>query len=101
MAVDGTESARADRGEEERKYDVKTSRYVRRESVLSGRNILRCIYNNAGSIVGMADELRSWIRTCNYDIVAMSETWLKEGLDWKFNHPGFRYFRRDRTGRGG
>ena len=41
--------------------------------------------------------------TRNLDVVAVTETWLKEGQDWQLNIPGYKCFRRDRGGtkRGG
>ncbi|XP_059826924.1 uncharacterized protein LOC132394603 [Hypanus sabinus] len=64
---------------------------------------LKCIYFNARSIVRKVDELKAWIDTWNYDVVAISETWLQEGCDWQLNIPGFSCFRCDRVGgaRGG
>ena len=47
------------------------------------------------------DELKAWIDTWNYDVVAISETWLQEGCDWQLNIPGFSCFRCDRIGGGG
>ncbi|PLS49478.1 hypothetical protein CYV29_15670, partial [Carnobacterium maltaromaticum] len=68
-----------------------------------GTGGLRCICFNARSVVGKADELRAWISTWEYDVIAITETWLREGHDWQLNIPGYRCFRRDREGgkRGG
>ena len=37
------------------------------------------------------------------EVVAVTESWLKEGQDWQLNVPGYKCFRRDRGGslRGG
>jgi len=51
---------------------------------------LKCICFNARSVTGKADELRAWISTWNYDVVAITETWLREGKDWQLNVPGNR-----------
>ena len=41
--------------------------------------------------------------TWDWDIIGITETWLREGQDWQLNVPGYRYYRKDRTGgkRGG
>ena len=100
MQGDGNQSARADSGAGVKINDVNSScKITNRRVVCRGNNLLRCVYFNARSIVGKADELRAWIDTWNYDIIAISETWLQEGQDWQLNVPGFRCFRCDR-GRG-
>lgn len=59
---------------------------------------LKCVYFNARSIRNKGDELRAWISTWNYDVVAVTETWLEEGQDWLMQVPGFRCFKRNRMG---
>lgn len=46
-------------------------------------NEWECVYFNARSNVGKADEFRAWIRDWNYNVVAKMETWLQEGHDWQ------------------
>ena len=100
MQGDGNRSSRADSGAGVKINDVNSSSKAANGKLVSGGdNLLRCIYFNARSIAGKADELRAWIDTWNYDVIAISETWLQEGQDWQLNIPGFRYFRCDR-GRG-
>jgi len=69
----------------------------------SGTSGLQCICFNARHITNKTDGLGAWISTWNYDVVAVTETWLKEGQDWQLNIPGFTCFRQDRGGckRGG
>ena len=56
------------------------------EDDLSEPGGLECICFNARSVTG------------NLDVVAVTETWLKEGQDWQLNIPGYKCFRRDRGG---
>jgi len=44
---------------------------------------LSCVCFNARNMTGMADEFKAWITTWNYDIVATTETWMKEGQQWQ------------------
>ena len=64
---------------------------------------LKCVYFNARSIRNKCDELRAWIHTWNYDVMAITETWLAPGQELILNIPGFQCFKRDREGgkRGG
>ena len=36
--------------------------------------------------------------TWDWDIIAITKTWLREGQDWQLNVPGYRCYRKDRTG---
>ncbi|WP_221627803.1 endonuclease/exonuclease/phosphatase family protein, partial [Proteus mirabilis] len=49
---------------------------------------LNCIYFNARGLTGKADELRAWLGTWDPDIIAITETWLRDGQDWQlmFQH---------------
>ena len=38
------------------------------------------------------------IGTWDWDIIAITETWLREGQDWQINVPEYRCYRKDRTG---
>jgi len=37
----------------------------------------------------------------DWDVIAITETWLREGQDWQLNVPGYRCYRKDRTGKRG
>ena len=52
---------------------------------LNGPGGLECLYFNARSGAGKTDELRALMLTRNLDVVAVTETWLKEGQDWQLN----------------
>ena len=52
------------------------------------REGLRCVYLNARSIKNKVDELMTWTMTWNFDVVAITETWLMQGQEWLLNIPG-------------
>jgi len=56
------------------------------------------MYFNASGLTGMADELRAWMGTWDWDTKAITETWVSEGQDMQLNVPGYRCDRKDRTG---
>ena len=64
---------------------------------------LNCVCFNARSVVGKTDELGALMFVRQLDVVAVTETWLREGQDWQLNVPGYKCFRCDRGGmkRGG
>ena len=64
---------------------------------------LKCVYFNARSIRNKVDELAAWISTWEFDVVAISETWIEQGQEWLLQVPGFRCFNQSRVGgrRGG
>ena len=64
---------------------------------------LNCVCFNARSVAGKTDELRALMFVRQLDVVAVTETWLREGQDWQLNVPGYKCFRCDRGGlkRGG
>lgn len=45
-----------------------------------------------------AGKLRSWIGTWDWDILAITETWLRKGQDLQLNVPWYKCHRRDRDG---
>lgn len=48
------------------------------------------------------NEFRVMFEENNFDVMMLSETWLSHGVDADgFNIPGYRFFHRDRVGRGG
>jgi hypothetical protein len=40
----------------------------------------KCFYTNASSIVNKFDEIRWRVSTANYDLIAITETWLKPDI---------------------
>jgi len=76
---------------------------LRKQGIEQGKSRLNCIYFNARGLTGKADELRTWVDTWDWDITTTTETWLREGQDRQLNVPGYRCYRKDRTGgkRGG
>ena len=44
------------------------------------KNILKCMYFNARSILNKLDELELYIKDENLDIVGVTETWLTEEI---------------------
>ena len=55
---------------------------------------LKCIYFNARSIWNKVGELAAWAGTWDFDVVAISETWIVQGQEWLLQVPGFRCFNR-------
>ena len=41
-----------------------------------GKSRLNCIYFNARGLMGKADELKAWMGPWDWDIIAITETWL-------------------------
>ena len=39
---------------------------------------------------------REWIGTWDFDVVAISETWIEQGQEWLLQVPGFRCFSQSR-----
>ena len=63
---------------------------------------LQVLYTNADGIAGKHDQLREIAHSLGSDIIAISETKLKENINNATVFPsGFNIIRRDRTGRGG
>ena len=53
---------------------------------------LKCVCFNARSIRNKVDELGAWIGTWDYDVVAITETWVEQGQEWLLEVPGYRCF---------
>ena len=64
---------------------------------------LKCVYFNARSVRSKVGELAAWVTTWDFDVVAISETWIEQGQEWLLQVPGFRCFSKLREGgkRGG
>ena len=61
------------------------------------KNILKCMYFNARSILNKLDELELYIKDENLDIVGVTETWLTEEiLTSEVSIDGYTLVRRDR-----
>ena len=57
---------------------------------------------NVNRLINKMDEIKNVIKTCQFKILAISETWLTDEIsDGEINIPDFRVFRRDRDGRRG
>lgn len=70
---------------------------IARERRELGRNVgLNCIYFNARDVTGKAEEFRAWIITCDWDVVSVTETWLREMQVWQLNVPGYMCDMQDR-----
>lgn len=41
---------------------------------------------------------RLWISKCEWDVIGVMETWLRQGQDWRHIVPGYRYYKVDRGG---
>eukprot|EP00061_Rhincodon_typus_P000009 g10035.t1 len=54
------------------------------------------LYLNARSIRNKVDELTGQIITNEYDLVAITETWLQDGHDWELSIQGYQTIRKDR-----
>ena len=54
---------------------------------------LNCVCFNAKSVTGKTDELRALMCVRQLDVVAVTETWFREGQDWQLNVPGYKCFR--------
>eukprot|EP00061_Rhincodon_typus_P000232 g10983.t1 len=55
---------------------------------------IKALYLNARSIRNKVDELMAQIIANEYDLVAITETWLQDGHDWELNIQGYRLFGR-------
>jgi len=53
---------------------------------------LKCVYFNARNIKNKVDELGAWIGTWNYDVVAITETWIEQGQEWLLEVPRFMFW---------
>jgi len=71
---------------------------VRKQGREQGKSRLNCIYYIARGLTGEGDELRAWMGTWDWDIIAIAETWRREGQDWQLNVPRYRFYEKDRTG---
>lgn len=60
---------------------------------------INCIYFNNRGLTGKADELRTWIGTCDWNVITIAETGLREGQIWQLNVSGYKCYRQDRVGR--
>ena len=66
------------------------------------KNNISVLYLNARSIRNKVNELMAQIILNDYDLVAITETWLKDGHDWELNIQGYQTIRKDRVdGKGG
>ena len=61
------------------------------------KNNIRVLYLNARSIRNKVNELMAQIIVNDYDLVAITETWLKDGHDWELNIQGYQTIRKDRV----
>jgi len=52
----------------------------------------KCVYFNARIISNKMGEFKAWIGTWNYDVVAITETWLAQGQEWLTDVPSYRCF---------
>ena len=43
---------------------------------------LKCVYFNARSVRNKVGELAAWVGTWDFDVVAISETWIEQGQEW-------------------
>lgn len=61
---------------------------------------LNCINFNARGLTRKVDELRTWIGSCDWDIIAITETRLGEGQDCEIHVPEYRgcRWRKERRG---
>ncbi len=71
---------------------------ARQENRISGREKLNIFYTNARSLNNKMEELEAKVDSEEYDIVAVSETWLKEN-NWRTGLEGYKVYRCDRKER--
>ena len=68
----------------------------------STKTSIRALYLNSRSIQNKVNELTAQIIANEYDLVAITETWLQHGDEWELNIQGYQTVRRDRQeGKGG
>ena len=69
---------------------------ARQENKISGREKLNIFYSNSRSLNNKMEELEAKVDNKEYDIVAVSETWLKEESNWRTGLEGYKVYRCDR-----
>jgi len=58
---------------------------------------LKCLYTNSCSLLSKMDELRNFVYTENFDIIAITETWANEQItDAELTLDCYVLFRNDR-----
>ena len=72
---------------------------ARQKNGISGREKLNIFYTNARSLNNKMEEFEAKVTNEEYDIVAVSETWLKENSNRRTGLEGYKEYRCDRKER--
>ena len=80
--------------------DWEASHPPRVKSACSARS-LKCLYTSARSMGNKQEELEIHVRSGDYDLVALTETWWDSSRDWNVAMDGYVLLRKDRPARRG
>jgi len=78
--------------------EVRSTDAILKEGAGNQEGGLKCVCFNARSIRNKIGKLAAWVGTWDFDVVAISETWIAQGQEWLMQVPGFKCFSKIREG---
>ncbi|CAM5127487.1 unnamed protein product [Eretmochelys imbricata] len=81
------------------KHSHKESDTSEKGRQINSEKFLKCLYTNARSLNNKMGELECPMLKEDIDIIGITETWWSEDNQWDTVIPGYKIYRKDRTGR--
>ena len=78
--------------------EVRSTDAIPQDGAANHEGGLKCVYFNSRSVRNKVGELAAWVATWDFDVVAISETWIEQGQEWLMQVPGFKCFSKIREG---